>query len=287
VLPFVVYLGTSAADTGIGGVNNDTLAGALGDDTLFGLDGDDNLAGGEGNDILVGGAGKDIVVGDAGNDTVLAGAGDDTVLAGAGDDTVFGDEGDDMIFGQQGRDVMSGGAGNDTFFASANDGDDAMDGGAAIDTIDYQAISAALTIDLGTNGTGTVQSTQSGHDTFSSIENVKGGAGNDTIIASNAVNVLSGGGGADTFVFNSAAAANGDTIEDLAPGDMIDLRPFIPNLQDDDVLTSAATFDAAGQVRLTVHGTDTVVEGNTDNDADAEFTLRITGRTNLTGSDFA
>jgi len=288
VIPGVVYMGTAANDVGVGGATDDTLVGALGDDTLFGLGGNDNLAGGDGDDQLISGDGKDIVIGDAGNDTVLAGAGDDTVLAGSGDDTVFGDDGDDLLFGHQGRDVINAGAGNDTVFAAAGDGDDVIHGDIGVDTLDLQAITADLTVDLGSNGSGWVSSDQSGYDTLNGIENVKGGAGDDTIYASSQVNILNGGAGADIFVFNTASAAQGDVVEGFAPGDTIDLRPFMPNFNDTDVLGSGATFNAAGgQVRLTVQGTDTLIEGNTDADADVEFVIKVAGRTNLSSADFA
>lgn len=234
---------------------------------------------------MIGDAGKDVLLAGDGNDAVLAGAGDDTVLAGAGNDTVFGDDGDDLIFGHEGRDVLNGGGGNDTIYASSGDGNDAIQGGAGIDTLDYQAITDALTINL---ATGSSNSSQTGQDTLSGIENVNGGAGADRITASAAVNVLDGGDGNDVFVFNSAAAATGDTIEGFSPGDVIDLRPFYGDLLDSEILSSGASFTASGQVRLTTVGNDTLVEGNTDNDnSDIEFALRITGRTNLSGTDFA
>ena len=152
-------------------------------------------------------------------DTAIGGILGDMLAGGLGDDTVFGDEGNDLIFGHQGRDVLNGGAGNDTIHATAGDGDDAIHGGDGIDTIDYQAITAALSINL---ATGSATSAQSGQDTLSGIENVKGGAGADVILASTVANVLDGGGGNDVFVFTSAAAADGDTIEGFAPGDTIE-----------------------------------------------------------------
>jgi len=280
-LPYVLYVGTEANDTRMGGAGNDTLTGELGDDTLFGLDGDDNLAGGEGNDVLVGGAGNDILIGNGGNDTILAGAGDDTVLGGSGDDVIQGDGGNDLIFGDQGRDVVDAGAGNDTIFATVGDGDDVYNGGDGIDTLDMSAIAANIEVNL---ATGRVVSNQTGTDTINGVENVIGGGGDDTIIANTAVNVLDGGAGFDTFVFTSAAAANGDRIEGFEPGDLIDLRPLYLSLG---LSSEVENQLASGNLQLTVDGEDTLIQGNLDADPDAEFTITVVGRTNLTGSDFA
>ncbi len=285
-LPFVVYLGTAGGGTGVGGALGDILSGLDGADTLFGMGGDDNLVGHGGNDNLVAGDGNDLVFGDDGDDTVLAGAGDDTVFGGNGNDTIWADGGNDRITGGAGHDFIDAGDGNDTIYASLNDGNDVITGGAGIDTIDYQAITAALTINLGATGSGSASSSQSGTDTLNGIENVKGGAGNDTIYASNAVNVLDGGLGDDTFVFNSAAAANGDRIDGFTLGDTIDLSPFMPVPVGGTFVADNATFNLAGQVKLVFVGEDTRVDGNTDTDGDVDFSILVSGR-HLTGSDFA
>lgn len=284
-LPFVVYLGTSGNDTHAGGINNDTLAGGDGDDTLFGLAGDDNLAGGNGDDTLIGDTGNDILIGNSGNDIIFGGAGNDTVLGGAGDDTIYGDAGDDLIFGHEGRDVINAGDGNDTIFASIGDGDDAIHGGAGTDTLNLEALTQGVTVDL---ASGLASGAQSGNDTLSGIENVIGGAGNDTIVAGIGVNVLDGGGGSDTFVFTSVAAADGDQIVGFQQGDHIDLRPLFQSLNlptGDDFSFTSATFNQAGQVRLNVVDGDTIVEGNTDAQADIDFAIKVVGRV-LTGTDF-
>ena len=285
-LPFVVYLGVAGGGTGVGGALGDILSGLDGADALFGMGGDDSLVGHGGNDNLVAGDGNDLVFGDDGNDTVLAGAGDDTVFGGNGNDTIWADGGNDRITGGEGSDVIDAGDGNDTIYASLNDGNDVISGGAGTDTIDYQAITAALTINLGANGSGSASSAQSGNDALNGIENVKGGAGNDTITASNAHNVLDGGAGDDTFVFNSAAAADGDRIDGFTLGDTIDLTSFMPVPVGGTFVGNSATFNLAGQVKLVFVGEDTRVDGNTDTDGDVDFSILVSGR-HLTGSDFA
>ena len=284
-LPFVIYLGTSANDTHAGSVNNDTLAGGAGDDTLFGLAGDDNIAGGDGDDTLIGDAGNDILVGNAGRDVVFGGAGNDTVLAGSGDDTIYGDAGNDLIWGHEGRDVINAGDGNDTIFASVGDGDDVIHGGAGTDTLNLEALTQGVTVDLASS---LVVGPQAGNDTISGFENVIGGAGNDTFVAGVGVNVFDGGSGNDTFVFTSVAAADGDQIVGFQQGDKIDLRPLFQSLNlptgDDFTFTSAA-FNQAGQVRLHVVDGDTIVEGNTDGQSDVDFSITVVGRL-LNNNDF-
>jgi Ca2+-binding RTX toxin-like protein len=263
-LPYIVYIGTGRADIVAGGT------------------GDDRLSGAEGNDKLSGGAGDDLLMGEAGNDKLSGGIGDDTLRGGDGADSLNGDAGDDHIFGGEGRDVINAGDGHDVIFAAVGDGNDVVRGGGGSDTIDFSQITANLNIDL---RRGRSDSNETGRDSLSSIENVKGGAGADRIVASTEVNVLDGGSGADTFVFTSADSANGDRIEGFAEGDKVDLTAFMPKLDAGDFIDGSATFGLAGQVRLTTDGLDTIIEGNTDRDSSAEFMITVVGRT-LTSSDF-
>ena len=138
---------------------------------------------------------------------------------------------------------------------------------------------------------GTASSSQTGNDTIWGIENVNTGSGNDTIIASNAVNVMNGGAGNDTFRFMSAAAADGDTILGFEPGDRLDLRRSTPTRvrrQPGFTLVSGATYRGAGQLAVSFEsradGDFTVVQGNIDGNADADFTIEIAGHHNLTNA---
>ncbi len=116
-----------------------------------------------------------------------------------------------------------------------------------------------------------------------------GGSGNDTIYASNGVNVLDGGAGNDSFVFKTAAAANGDSIVGFQTGDTIDLDQLYASLgvSNTTVIANNANFSATGQVHLRVVGENTVIEGNTDIDNDVDFSITVVGRTNLNASDLA
>ena len=113
-----------------------------------------------------------------------------------------------------------------------------------------------------------------------------GGTGNDTIIASNAVNIMDGGAGEDVFVFGSAAAADGDTILNFEAGDKVDLSGMLAG---GDSFTLVNGTPSAGEIAVTHEvredGEYTVVTGNVDG-GDTDFRISITGNHNLTSSDF-
>lgn len=285
-----------AALTLIGTASADALLGAAGDDTILGGAGTDILVGQAGSDILRGEDGDDVVTGGDGDDVINAGLGDDEVHAGNGGDIVFGGAGSDQIFAGAGNDVIEGGAGDDrvwgddgddTVIATANDGNDVYYGDAGIDTLDYAASSANLTVDLGNgfNERGSVTGGTTGSDTFYGFENFVGGSGHDTIRASSAVNIIDGGLGDDVFKFSSAASANGDTIYGFQTGDRIDFTGMGAMK-----LEAGTTIDAIGDVTITHEMRDgeefTVIRGNTQGDNAADFELSLHGRHNLTINDF-
>jgi Ca2+-binding RTX toxin-like protein len=151
----------------------------------------------------VGTPGDDVLMGTSRDDVMLAGLGDDEVHGGAGNDTIDGGEGDDMIDGGEGADRLMGGAGDDELLGDdGNDllaggaGDDTIDGGDGIDTVSYADDVAGVTVDL---SAGMASGDDAGADTLLGIENVIGGAGNDTLIGDEAANVLDGGDGDDTI----------------------------------------------------------------------------------------
>ncbi|WP_244640501.1 peroxidase family protein [Aureimonas glaciei] len=286
----LVLTGTATADVMMGSAEADAFAGGDGDDVMLGGDEGDTLMGGSGADLVKGDAGSDMIFGGADGDVLLGGSGADMIFGEAGDDRLFGDDANDMLEGGAGSDTAYGGASDDRFIARQGDGDDIYWGEAGQDTLDYAAITASLTIDLG-NGTmqhGSVASSQSGHDAIFGFENVIGGAGDDQIFASSVANVLDGGGGDDVFVFRTAADADGDLITGFASGDQIDLAG----------MTGPAGFSlettsltGAGQVLVShVTGDDgealTRIQGNVSGGPGADFTLDIAGTHNLTQSDF-
>ena len=293
---FVVYLGTAAADTAFGAAGDDFLSGVDDDDNLFGHSGADFLSGGDGDDYLDGGDSDDTIHGNAGADKIKGGSGHDDIDGGSGNDVIDAGAGNDTITGGSGRDVIKAGTGNDTILAYDGDGNDVIDGGDEAgdsDTLDMSAIAGNITVYLSANGTGTAKIAGGGDaDTIKGIENFKGGGGDDVIIASTDVNILEGGAGDDTFVFTSAAAANGDIISDFDGGDVIDLKQIYSSLslgsaEFEPTLVQGNFAPGTGEFRLRVENGDTVVEGNSDADADIDFAIRILGRTDLTERDFA
>jgi Ca2+-binding RTX toxin-like protein len=267
-----VAIGEAGADVISAGEGADLVRGGDGRDMIFAGGGDDQAFGGDQADVIYGDAGVDRLFGEGGNDLITAGAGDDTVFGGAGDDLIVAEVGD----------------GNDTYF-----GDDS-DGGAGKDTLDLSAATAEVSVNLGSGALakGSVSSSQTGHDTIWGIENVNTGSGNDTIVASNAVNVMDGGAGNDTFRFLSTSAADGDTILLFEPGDRIDLSGIDANIgtagNQAFTIVSGAALSAAGQLAVShesrADGDFTVVKGNVDGDAGADFTIEIAGHHDLNNS---
>ena len=194
-----------------GGESNDTLTGDSGANILAGLYGDDTLDGAGGDDTLIGGAGNDTLIGGAGNDTadysaatgnlnidlsntttaqnVGSGLGNDTL---SGIENLIGGAGNDTLTGSDGiANTLTGGAGDDKLVAST--GDDELIGGLGNDTADYSDAATGVSASLETNSvTGGL-----GNDTLSGIENLIGGAGNDTLIGDANANILTGGAGND------------------------------------------------------------------------------------------
>jgi Ca2+-binding RTX toxin-like protein len=267
-----------------------------GNDVATGGAGNDIMRGDDGDDLLSGEAGNDMVFGGAGNDDLLGGAGNDMLYGDAGSDRVFGDDGDDIIQTGAGNDTAHGGGGNDMFIAEAGDGDDIYYGDAGSDTLDMAAITANLTVDLGSGfmGRGNASSSQSGNDTLWNVENVVTGSGNDTITANASVNIIDGGAGNDKFVFNSEKDADGDTVLGFQPGDKIDLSGTDANNgvsgNQAFTLVAASTLTGAAQLIVTHETRDdgdyTVVQGSVDGDSSAELRLSIKGNHNLTTTDF-
>ena len=222
--------------------------------------------------------------------------GDDSITVNGGVNVIDGQGGHDTINAGGGSDSVSGGAGNDTFAYTIGDGADTVDGGADADTLNIIGTVANNTLDVIWSGTSITQfelgtvtgveaitadlldgtdrlsyagttegvsvnltaGTASGFALISSIENVTGGSGADTLTGSgNAqVNNLAGGGGDDTYF-----ADLGDTITEAADGGI------------DTVSTTSATFTLAANVENltftgagnftgTGNGSNNVITGN-------------------------
>jgi len=280
--------GTPGNDTLTGGGNNDIVSGGDGNDSLSGGAGDDTLKGGAGNDTLDGGDGNDTAdySDETGDLTVTLGApggshgpdtGDDVlnrienVIGGKGNDTITGDGGNNVLDGAEGNDVLDGGDGNDTLHGGS--GNDTLKGGAGNDAADYRDASGDVVIDL-SRGTG--DDGQGGTDTLVDIENVFGGAGNDTLTGDGNNNLLDGGAGNDVI----KGGAGNDTLIGGAGTDTLDYSDA-PGAVDVNLGTGKASdgsggtdtvsgfenvIGGAGNDRLTGDGNDNVLQGGLGDD---------------------
>lgn len=113
----------------------------------------------------------------------------------SGADTLTGAATGDVLIGGAGDDVLNGGDGNDILRGGAND--DVLNGGAGMDLLDYSAVTSDFSFILGADGSGTA--TAQGRDSYSGIEGVIGGSGNNTLTGNDFNNILIGAGGTDTL----------------------------------------------------------------------------------------
>jgi Ca2+-binding RTX toxin-like protein len=206
-----VVEGGQGADALTGHAGPDTLLGGQGDDTIAGLGGGDVLDGGAGSntvsyetrpspvtvdlgtgtgtgggtvDSLTGfrkvitGPGNDVVRGTVADETFVLGAGDDTVDAGAGNDAIDGGPGNDALRGGEGSDLIDGGDGRD------------------LANYDERGASEPVSVSLLTPGD---DGAAGENDTLLGIEDVFGGASNDTLIGNDGPNLLVGGPGVNTL----------------------------------------------------------------------------------------
>ena len=131
---------------------------------------------------------------------------DPNILIGTtGDDVINGLGGDDVLLGLAGADQLFGGRGNDLFQGGA--GHDVITGGTGSDTVDYgdKTIDFQIFLDV---GQADVKGSAGFEDRLFSIENARGGSGNDVIIGNLLGNTLFGGNGDD----NIQAGAGNDRI---------------------------------------------------------------------------
>ena len=186
-------VGDSAANVLEGGGGNDVIDGGLGSDTL-------SLAGSTvGMSVYLGGFGS------AGNGYSWDGIAQDNLTS---IENVTGSAHNDYLVGDSAANVLEGGLGNDV-----------IDGGLGSDTLSLAGSTVGMSVYLG--GFGAAGSGYSwdgiAQDNLTSIENIIGSAHNDYLVGDSAANVLTGGLGSDTFVFNAALFGT-DTIADWQDG---------------------------------------------------------------------
>jgi Ca2+-binding RTX toxin-like protein len=240
--------GTFITQTLSGGTGNDTILGGNGDETINGGDGVDNVQGQGGNDSITGGRGDDILSGGDDDDTFTwnDGDGSDRIDGASGQNSVVVNGGilaDDFALSTAGATqtlrrtnlapftltisnnsevVVNGGNGNDTFrLLGADDGSRlsglSFNGNAGTNFLVGPDVNTTYFF----SGTGSGRFRMPGGlsltATFSGIQNIVGGAGNDVFrLGAGAIaGQLSGGRGINTLSYFGEAD---DVFVNLATG---------------------------------------------------------------------
>lgn len=250
----------TAVINGTGNTLNNKLIGNSANNVLYGGSGSDTLLGNAGNDVLNGGAGSDSMAGGTGNDSYYVDTAGDIVteVAGAGSDIVFSYLGVYNLSGNvENARIMSTNAANlsgntldNLLYAGV--GNNALQGGAGIDTISYAygtSGTSGVSVNLGVTN---VQATNgSGSDMLGGIENLTGSGNADRLTGNFGNNVLSGGSGNDTL---SGGAGNDNLCgsngnDSMMGGTGYDRFSF-------DTALGSSNIDILGDF---VHGTDKIV----------------------------
>jgi serralysin len=239
--------GSDFADKLTGDDNPNAIYGVSGNDFIFGLGGSDNLYGDLGNDVIEGGAGGDVIdggadfdfasyanatgsvrvglsansnemTGDARGDIFVSiqgivGSKFNDFLAAAATigTTLIGGAGDDSLIGGSGGDILEGGSGKDD-----------LRGNGGFDSATYGLAKKAVTVNLANSA---LNKGEAAGDTFLSIEGLGGSNFKDKLTGDAVGNIingglgsdtLTGGGGADAFVFSTTLhkTKNVDSITD-------------------------------------------------------------------------
>ncbi|MGX7924938.1 hypothetical protein ACWPMX_00005, partial [Tsuneonella sp. HG094] len=126
-----------------------------------------------------------------------AGGGPDTLTGSIAPDVLVGGDGIDSLIGGAGADILRGGAGNDTLDGQGNAGQlDLID---LSDATGALAGASAFTLAAGGNGTYNGGAVGLGTDTYTNMEGVIGGLGNDSLTGNTSDNEIRGGLGNDTI----------------------------------------------------------------------------------------
>ncbi len=206
---------------------------------------------------------------------------DNRILTGNGNDTIYGGMGIDIIETNGGDDTISPDSGDEG-------GDDLIDGGesgeTSGDTVTYAIRTEAISVDLGAGG---AVADGSGYfdinigiagevDKIRNIENITGGAGDDTIIGDNDAsgNILSGGDGDDLIMggLGNDTLTGGNGVDTLSyayitgagVGITIDLSAGSVNAGAGDVDTLGDAFENL----IATSRNDTLIGNTLNNDID-------------------
>ena len=228
-------------------------------------------------DVIDAGAGNDYVDGGAGNDTIDGGSGDDSLLGGDGSDSfrLAGTFGNDTIIGGETGDAVPGTlATGDLLDASALTRNTTLtysgaEAGTLSDGTSSATFSQVETVTLG-SGDDTVDAGAAGAgvavDAGAGVDRITGSAGADTLSGGRGADTITGGGGSDEIHLGAGDGA-ADTVG-LGPGSGADrIHDFAaPTANSDGSLTGHDRLDVS-------HLTD--AEGNPVNAWDVRVTDTI------------
>jgi Ca2+-binding RTX toxin-like protein len=208
---------------------------------------------------------------------------------------IHGNRGDNVIDGGGGADFMSGGRGNDTYVVD-DPGDWLFENGEVYSTPEiesegFDTLLTSVSYDVGLyNEIEVLQAIGTANVNLTgSIDNnrIIGNDGNNVIDGGYRKDTMTGGGGADMFVWNSVYEMgwfnfDSDIVTDFAPH--LDLLAL--NLIDADetvagdqafTFIGTAAFTAPGQINFATNGTDTFIQLNTNADPTVDGIIQVLG----------
>lgn len=178
----------------------------------------------------------------------------DKLIGGTGQDTLFGGAGNDELIGGADADQMTGGAGNDVY-AVDNSGDVVTEApGGGVDTVRASIADYTLTPEVEKllfAGTGGFTGTGNG-----AANEIRGGAGNDSLSGADGNDTLLGGAGGDTLLggVGNDVLAGGTGADVLTGGTGNDVFRFAMGQADGDEVTDFGGNGAQAGDRLVFTG---------------------------------
>jgi serralysin len=246
------------------------------------------------------------LIGNTGNDTLGGSNYDDIIIGGGSSDLMTGHGGDDRYFVDRSSDVIveTGGQGNDTVIAT---GHYALQAGVSVEWMRTMGSTSTYNINLtGNSGNNLIQGNAGINrlDGGSGSDRLYGYDGNDFLTGGLGRDFMTGGDGNDRFGFDSVAeigkSTTRDVIRDFDHGsDVIDLFTIDANAlaagnssfrflagEGDDFTGVAGQLHWFQQNASGTSSDKTIIEGDINGDAHADFQIQLTGLKTLTSADF-
>ncbi|NBZ89921.1 M10 family metallopeptidase C-terminal domain-containing protein [Stagnihabitans tardus] len=295
----------------VGGLAEDTIQNI---ENLRGGSGADSLTGDTLANLLLGGDGSDTLTGAAGNDTVQGGLGLDTLDGGTNTDTLdysdkttevvallngstffavtvggviedqirnfenlIGGSGNDRLVGDGQANLIEAGAGNDKMQGLG--GADTFDGGTGADLVSFSDKTLAVSVTLAGSAFADVSVGGTVEDRLRNVEDLTGGAGNDSLTGDALANLLEGGSGndlltgrggidtldgntgSDTASFNDKTAAVVVTLNGA-----VTVVATVGGVADDSLRNIENLVGGSGNDSLTGDGANNLLAGGSGND---------------------